>query len=77
MEMHAQPPPPATAYPLTDPRDQVLYKERLLGKHMLLIFIGEEDQMGVVDFLDKMEQFVELGVGFGHLKSDKRIDDSF
>jgi hypothetical protein len=38
------------------------------------IFIGEEDQMGVVNFLDKVEQFVELGARFGPLKLDKCID---
>jgi hypothetical protein len=30
--------------------------------------------MGVVDFLDKVEQFVKLGAEFGPLKSDKRFD---
>jgi hypothetical protein len=41
---------------------------------MLVIYIGEEDQMEVVDFLDKVEQFVKLRAGYGLLKSDECID---
>jgi hypothetical protein len=37
--------------------DQALWKEQLLQKYMSELFTGEEDQMGVMEFLDQVEHF--------------------
>ena len=58
----------------SNPRDIVLQKERLLIKHMPELFKGDEDQLAVMEFLDKVEHFVRMGAGYGPLESDRCID---
>jgi hypothetical protein len=51
-----------------------LEKEWLLQRQAPKLFKGEENQLIVVEFLDKVERFVRAGAGFSPLESDRIID---
>jgi hypothetical protein len=58
-------------------RDQLLGTEQLLQKHMPELYTGEEDRIGVMDFLDWIEYFIQMDGGFGTVESDICINVVF
>jgi hypothetical protein len=51
-------------------QDQLLYKKLRLQKYLLEIFTSEEDQIRVMNVLDKIENIVKMEGGFSVLELD-------
>ena len=52
----------------------ILQKDGLQIKHMPELFKSYEDQLAVMEFLDKVEYFVRIRAGYRPVESDQCID---
>jgi hypothetical protein len=58
-----------------DPRKLLaLQKEKYLVEHWPKQFTGTGTQVTIMDFIDQVEHFVQMGGGYGPIQSDRLID---